>query len=112
MSEATGLDEYLYAHYPTFNSTENWGALTGEFSDSFSIGLYIPGVTVIAAGVYGSLPAQNANPDTSDPTSYLSGVRSILFKSFEPTEYDFYISTGTVDEVRQTFKAIAHNTSQ
>ena len=107
LSEATGLDEYLYAHYPTFKSSENWGALTGEFDDSFSIGLYIPGVDTIAAGIYGSLTNQNENPGTSDSTSYLSGVRAFVFRSFEPIEYDFYVATGTVGHIRDTFRNIA-----
>ena len=107
LSEATGLDEYLYAHYPTFKSSENWGALTGEFDDSFSIGLYIPGVDTIAAGIYGSLTNQNENPGTSDSTSYLSGVRAFVFRSFEPIEYDFYVATGTIGHIRDTFRNIA-----
>lgn len=101
------LDEYLYAHYPTVKPSEHWGALTGEFDDSFSIGLYIPDSTYMAAGVYGTITAQTENPDVSNPTSYLAGGKQMTFRSFDPIEYDFYITTGTVENVRNNFKNIA-----
>lgn len=107
LSTATHLDEYEYAHYPVFTATEKWGALMGEFDDSFGIGLYVPDSTRITAGVYGKYAEQTENPDISDPTSYLAGGRTTLFQSFDPIEYDFYITTGTVDEIRGTFKSIA-----
>ncbi|MBP9987968.1 MAG: InlB B-repeat-containing protein [Ruminococcus sp.] len=109
LSSMKGLDEYLYAHYPSVTPTEQWGALTGEFSDSLSIGLYVPQCEYMLAGVYGSVTEQTENPDISNPTSYLAGGRMMLFQSFTPIEYDYYISTGTVDEVRDTFKNIHDN---
>ncbi|MCQ2485917.1 MAG: InlB B-repeat-containing protein [Clostridia bacterium] len=111
LSTLTKLDEYEYAHYPAVYPTENWGALTGEFEDSFSIGLYIPDSKYILAGVYGSITAQTENPDTSNPTSYLAGGREMVFRSYDPIEYDFYITTGTVDNIRNTFKDIAEANS-
>lgn len=107
LSTLDGLDEYLYAHYPSAHVTEHWGALTGEFSDSFSIGLYIPDSELMLAGVYGTVTEQTENPDISNPTSYLAGEKEMLFQSFDPIEYDFYITTGTVNEVRNNFKSIA-----
>ncbi len=106
LSTMEGLDEYLYAHYPAVKPTEHWSALSGEFDDSFSIGLYIPETENMLAGVYGSVTAQTENPDTSNPTSYLAGQKVLLFRSFDPIEYDFYIATGTVGEVRNSFKSI------
>lgn len=107
LSTLEGLDEYLYAHYPSVYPKEHWGALTGEFDDSFSIGLYIPDSTYMLAGVSGTVTGQTENPDISDPTSYLAGGKSMTFRSFDPIEYDFYITTGTVSDVRNSFKAIA-----
>ena len=107
LSALDGLDEYLYAHYPSAHITEHWGALTGEYPDSFSIGLYIPDSELMLAGVYGTVTEQTENPDVSNPTSYLAGEKEMLFQSFDPIEYDFYITTGTVNEVRNTFKSIA-----
>jgi len=109
LSTLGGLDEYLYAHYPAVYPTEHWAAFTGDFDDSFSVGLYIPDSKHILAGVYGTISAQTENPDTSDPTSYLAGGKEMVFESFSPIEYDFYISTGTVSEVRNTFKEIQTN---
>lgn len=107
LSSLDGLDEYLYAHYPAVYPTEHWGALTGEFEDSFSIGLYIPESEYILAGVSGTVTGQTENPDTSNPTSYLAGGKKMTFQSFDPIEYDFYITTGTVENVRNNFKNIA-----
>lgn len=109
LSTLDGLDEYLYAHYPSVKVTEHWGALTGKFSDSFSIGLYIPDSEHMLAGVYGTVTEQTENPDISNPTSYLAGEKEMLFQSFDPIEYDFYITTGTVNEVRNKFKKIARS---
>lgn len=106
LSTLDGLDEYLYAHYPSVAPTECWGALTGEFDDSFSIGLYVPNCKHMLAGVFDTVTAQTENPDTSNPTSYLAGGREMLFQSFDPIEYDFYITTGTVSDIRSTFKSI------
>lgn len=107
LSTLDNLDEYLYAHYPSAHVTEHWGALTGEYADSFSIGLYIPNSEIMLAGVYGTVTEQTENPDVSNPTSYLAGEKEMLFQSFAPIEYDFYITTGTVNEVRNNFKNIA-----
>lgn len=106
LSSLSGLDEYLYAHYPAVYPDEQWGAFTGEFDDSFSMGLYVPDCVHMLVGVSGSVTAQTENPDTSNSTSYLAGGREMTFQSFDPIEYDFYITTGTVDEVRNTFKSI------
>ena len=106
LSTMDGLDEYLYAHYPAVSPTEKWAALSGGFDDSFSIGLYIPDSLHILAGVYSTVTAQTENPDTSNPTSYLAGAREMVFRSFDPIEYDFYISTGTVDSIRNNFKSV------
>ena len=38
---------------------------------------------------------------------YIAVVKDYVFESFKPQEYDYYISTGTVEEIRENFKAIS-----
>ena len=96
------------AGYPNYVSTENWAAFTGEFDDSFSIGLYVPddGATSFLAGVYARGETTNYSPSDDGPTSYIAVVKDMLFKSYTPIEYDFYITTGDVNEIRTAFAGI------
>ena len=94
------------AGYPRFNSSENWSAFIGEFDDSFGIGLYIPNETEFLAGVYERGKTTKTDPSVDLPTSYIALTKNMLFKSFSPFEYDFYISTGNVQEIRSSFSAI------
>ena len=95
------------AGYPSFNSAENWSAFTGEFEDSFGIGLYVPGRTNFLAGVASREQTTNIDPSVDGPTSYIALVEVHLFESFKPSAYDYYIATGDTDEIRNTFKNIA-----
>ncbi len=111
LTSVTGIDEYELGAYPIFTPTEHWGALTGENEDSFSIGLYVPHADYMVAGVYGRIAEVSENPDTSDPSSYLNGGKKLLFDSYVTISYDYYISTGTVDNIRNSFKEIAENST-
>ncbi len=91
------------AGYPNFNSTENWVAFAGEFDDSFAIGLHVPEGTSFLAGIYEHGKTQNKNPSVDVATSYVALVRWIAFKSYMPIEYNYTITTGTVDEIREKF---------
>ena len=96
------------AGYPNYASTENWAAFTGEYDDSFGIGLYVPddGATSFLTGVYARGETTNSSPADDSPTSYIAVVKDMLFKSYTPFEYDFYITTGDVNEIRNTFNLI------
>lgn len=96
------------AGYPNYVSTENWAAFTGEFDDSFGIGLYVPNEdsTSFLTGVYARGETTNSSPADDVPTSYIAVVEDMVFKSFTPFEYDFYITTGDVTEIRNTFSTI------
>ena len=98
-----GLENYGYAKYPAFSSSEQWCAFTGDDPGSFGIGLYAARAEMFVAGVYGSSDATTENPDISDPTSYIAGREYMDYDSFKPLSYDFYITSGTVDEIRSTF---------
>ena len=93
--------------YPNFTSVEQWSAYRGEFSDSFGIGLYMPAHDTFLTGVFGRGETTEKDPSKDNPTSYIAVVKDYVFESFEPKEYDYYISTGTTDEIRNNFKAIS-----
>ena len=94
------------AGYPNFSSTENWSAFTGEFDDSFGIGLYVPHNATFLAGVYDREKTTEEDPSVSASTSYIAAVEWKNFSSFSPMEYNYYISTGTTDEIRSNFNNI------
>ncbi len=94
------------ANYPTFCSQEHWSAFTGEFEDSFGIGLFVPQETNFLAGVYQREQTDAQDPSTDDPTSYIAVVKQHEFKSFDPYAYEFYLATGTAEEIRADFKAV------
>lgn len=95
------------AGYPHFPATENWAAFIGEFDDSFGIGLYVPNEASFLAGVFSKGNCKTADPATESPTSYIAAVETFEFRSFNPTSYEFYLSTGTVNEIRENFSTIA-----
>ena len=101
------------------NTPENWAAfMASQDADSFGIGLYSPEVTDFYYGVYPSKhsgsSADNAHyrhAMTTDPakevnTSYIAPIGVRVFESYAPTEYEFYISTGTVEQIRDSFNAV------
>ncbi len=94
------------AGYPFFQSNENWVAFTGEFDDSFGIGLYVPGGTNFLAGIADRGQTESKNPATDRATSYVALVNTLEFKSFNTISYDYCITTGTVNEIRAAFNAI------
>ena len=94
------------AGYPKFYNKENWAAFTGEFEDSFGIGVYVKGEEEFLAGVYNREQTTNKEPAIDDPTSYIAITKTRTFKSFEPYEYEYYLATGNANEIRETFKNI------
>ena len=94
------------AGYPNFYSKENWAAFTGEFEDSFGIGVYVDNEEAFLAGVYEREATTNEDPSKDSPTSYIAIVKNRIFKSFDPYEYEYYLATGDTTEIRNTFKNI------
>ena len=96
------------AGYPNFDSSENWAAFTGHTDDSFGIGLYVhdDGATSFLSGVYARGETSGDNPAEESPTSYMAVVKDFLFRSFCEYQYEYYITTGTADEIRNTFNNI------
>ena len=94
------------ANYPKFYSKENWAAFTGEFEDSFGIGLYVPGEEEFLAGIFDRENTDEEDPSIDSPTSYIAVTKTRIFKSFDPYEYEYYLATGNSQEIRDTFKNI------
>ena len=94
------------AGYPNFYSKENWSAFTGEFEDSFGIGVYVDNEEAFLAGVFEREKTTNEDPSKDGPTSYIAIVKNRIFKSFDPYEYEYYLATGDTTEIREVFKEI------
>ena len=92
--------------YPKFNGTENWSAFIGEFDDSFGIGVYVADETEFLAGVYSRGNTTEKDPSKADPTSYIAIIKFRTFQSFEPYSYDFYLTSGNAEEIRNNFYVI------
>lgn len=43
------------------------------------------------------------DPSVAPQTSYIATVKYDTFRSFVPSEYNYFIATGTVDEMRASF---------
>ncbi len=98
-----------------FICNENWAAFKGDDDDSFAIGIYCPGQELFHPGVYyggdGSTRCSTVNPALEDPTSYIGVVDTLHFQSFKPISYCYYIKTGNVDTIRNSFKTVAQSSS-
>ena len=94
------------AGYPNFTNPEHWSAFTGEFDDSFGIGVYMPEETTFLSGIYAKGETTNEDPSRDGSTSYIAVVKDFEFKSFSPFSYDYYLATGTADEIREDFKSL------
>ena len=82
------------------SNTETWCAWTNPGKD-FGIGLYVPNVDSYLAGRHAF---NNSMESTNGATNYVAPINTILLKSFEALEYSYLISTGSVEEMRATFK--------
>lgn len=96
------------AGYPKFNSLENWAAFIGEFDDSFGIGVYVPDETSFLTGVSNRESTSNRDPSVDFTTSYIAVIRVMALESYSPFEYDYYLTTGTANEMRNNFSEIVY----
>ena len=83
------------------SNTETWCAWTNSAKD-YGIGLYVPNSDSYLAGRH----AYNGSPDSkSGATNYVAPVNTKQLVSYEPLKYSYLITTGSVSEIRETFKA-------
>ncbi len=120
---------------PWVNVNENWAAFTAsEDQDSFGVGLYTDTTTKFYYGVQPTMyqqtagdtegsvgsvldtpeyrHAQTVNPSPELPTSYIAPTDTMLFRSYEPTEFTYYLTTGTASDIRENFREIYENSAE
>ena len=84
-----------------YSNTETWCAWTNSMTN-YGIGLYVPNVDIFLAGRFsynGSKDAKNG------ATNYVAPLNTMKIVSFEPIEYSYMMTTGSLEEIRSTFKA-------
>lgn len=81
------------------SNTETWCAWTNT-TDDFGIGLYVPNIDVLSAGRYQFTYATGAR---SSATNYVAPLNCIQLHSFEPLEYSYLMTTGTLSDIRAIF---------
>ncbi len=84
-------------------NTETWAAWTN--TAGYGIGLYVPGTEILYAGRH----QYNGSKDPyNNATNYVAPLRTLTMWSYTPfIEYEYVISTGTVAEMRETFRKYA-----
>ena len=106
---------------------EQWAAFAAtNDADSFGVGIYSEEAEQF---YYGVMPqkysewqtspgvfeqtkylnyrhAENLDPSPELPTSYIAPLAQKTFKSYDPTEYTYYLATGTVTEIDAKFNTI------
>ncbi len=84
-----------------YSNTETWCAWTNPFI-KYGIGLYVPGIDTMLAGRH----AYNGSKSAEDgATNYVAPLCTMKLVSFEPIEYSYMMTTGSIEQIRNTFKA-------
>ena len=84
-----------------YSNTETWCAWTNGMKN-YGIGLYVPNTDIFLAGRH----AYNGSKDSlNGATNYVAPLCTMKIVSFEPIEYSYMMTTGTLDQIRSTFKA-------
>ena len=98
-------DLEFWAGKPAFvlkkGNTENWSSWTDE--NGYGVGLYSPVAESLLAGRY---MYNGTNKAEDDPTNYVAPLAETLMVFDEPFTYSYYITAGTVNEIRATFKRL------
>ena len=82
------------------SNSETWCAWINEDKD-YGIGLYIPNVDYFLAGSSGYDGSKDADADS---TNYVAPLNQLKIVSGEAIEYSYIIATGSVSQMRETFK--------
>ena len=87
--------------FPIRNSnTETWCAWTNSMTD-YGIGLYVPNVDTLLAGRF----SYNGSKDSyNGATNYVAPLCTLKIVSFDAIEYSYMMTTGSLEEIRATFK--------
>lgn len=83
-------------------NTETWCAWI-NYNANYGLGLYVPNTEILYAGRH----AYDAEPDSKNPSSgtcnYVAPLNTLRMVSFEPFEYSYLITGGSVEQIRETF---------
>lgn len=83
------------------SNTETWCAWTNSLL-KYGIGLYVPNIDTLLAGRH----AYNGSKDALDgATNYVAPLCTMKIVSYEPIEYSYMMTTGSLEQIRNTFKA-------
>lgn len=93
----------LYANDCTFtlrqSNTESWCAWVNE-ADNFGMGVYVPNADVLLAG---RLSYDGTKDADQGPCGYVAPLKKLQLVSYEPLEYSYLLTTGSIEEIRATF---------
>jgi len=130
LDRQSNLGSWTEGAYVTENPSEGWFAWVNE--DDYGIGMYVPGIPFYASGrstettsaseplnsnAYESSMLTEYRPkNTSDysqcyviNTDYTAPVITTTMDNYVPLEYSYVISINTVDNLRNSFKAMDQN---
>ena len=82
------------------SNTETWCAWTSSTAD-YGIGLYVPNVDTFLAGRHSYNGSTSAK---SGATNYVAPLNLLCLVSYEPIEYSYLITTGSLSDIRETFR--------
>ena len=86
------------------SNNETWSAFVNS-SGSFGIGLYVPNTDYLKAGRHEYNSADGGTKDASaNPCSYIAPINHLKLVAYEALEYSYLLATGSVEEIRSTFK--------
>ena len=88
--------------YFNMKSKETWGAWVAP--TGYGIGVYTPIAEILLAGRHQYNGSKDAG---NNATNYVAPLITYTMKSFDAFEYSYYITTGSVEEIRNTFKSVA-----
>lgn len=81
------------------SNTETWCAWTNP-ADDYGIGLYVPNADTYFAGKH----AYNRSKDPANGAcNYVAPVNQMQMVSYQPIEYSYLMTTGSVEEIRTVF---------
>ena len=81
------------------SNTETWCAWVSSKND-FGIGLYVPNIDLLYAGRFNY---NGSKLSSNDATNYVAPLMTIKMVSYVPIEYSYLITTGSTEQIRQTF---------
>ncbi|MBQ8731667.1 MAG: hypothetical protein IJY82_02405 [Oscillospiraceae bacterium] len=87
--------------YFNLSSKETWCAWVTP--EGYGVGVYTPVAKILLAGRYGD---NNSKDSSNDHTNYVSPLITYKLKTLDAFQYSYYITTGSVEEIRSTFKEI------